>query len=786
MLRNYFKIAFRNFTRNSVYSFINIAGLAVGIACSVLIALWVWDEITYDQYLKNYDRLGQLKVHNHFSDNISTSQAVPLPPYEFLKTYDNRIKNTCIAQWPYKHLLSVNETKISKTGQFVSSEFLTMFQFPLVKGASETALKDASSIVITESLAKTLFGTEDPMNKTIRLANEYDLKVTGVLKDLPANSSFDFQFLAPWALYAVQDWVKGTNDDWGNQSFQVFVELQPNASMAEVNAALKDLIRTKAEKEDVDLFIHPLKDWHLRSSFENGVQTGGYIDYVKSFSYIAIFILLIACINFMNLATARSEHRAREVGIRKSVGSRRSDLIAQFIGESILISALAFFMGIVLVELVLPLYNSLVDKNLFINYASLAVWLLAISMILLTGFVAGSYPAFYLSAYNPARVLKGKINAGRGASAPRKILVTLQYIFSIFLIVGMVVIYQQIQHVKTRETGYNRENMIMITSNEELSKNYSALRQQLLASGIASSITTSSSPVTEIYGNNTLDWPGKPEDQNILFTRVVVGHDYSKTFGIKMIEGRDFSEEFKSDSSGMLLNQAAVDVIGLDNPVGTKIKLWSKEWTVVGVIDDILMASPFREVQPGFFLLNPDWAEVITIRLNKTADLKAVLGEVENTFKKLNPSHPFEYQFVDDEFNKKFSAIELIGTLTTIFALLAVLITCLGLFGLATFTAEQRTKEIGIRKVMGASRGSIVTLISKDFTVLVLIGFVIAAPIAWWAANEYLNRYTYRVEISWWIIPIAGLLAMALTLLIVSIQAFKAASVNPTESLRSE
>lgn len=295
-----------------------------------------------------------------------------------------------------------------------------MFQFPLVKGASETALKDASSIVITESLAKTLFGTEDPMNKTIRLANEYDLTVTGVLKDLPANSSFDFQFLAPWALYAVQDWVKGNNDDWGNQSFQVFVELQPNASMAEVNTALKDLIRTKADKEDVDLFIHPLKDWHLRSSFENGVQTGGYIDYVKSFSYIAIFILLIACINFMNLATARSEHRAREVGIRKSVGSRRGDLIAQFIGESILISALAFFMGIVLVELVLPLYNSLVDKNLFINYASPAVWLLAISMILLTGFVAGSYPAFYLSAYNPARVLKGKINAGRRRLCTKK------------------------------------------------------------------------------------------------------------------------------------------------------------------------------------------------------------------------------------------------------------------------------------------------------------------------------------------------------------------------------
>ncbi len=786
MFRNYLKIAIRNLQRNSVYSFINIAGLAVGIACSILIMLWVWDEVSYNRFHKNADRLGQLWVLNEFSDNISSSQAVPLPTYEFFKTNDSRIKNTCLAHWPYKHLLAVDETKITKTGQFASPEFLTMFQFPFVKGSASTALNDASSIVITESLAKSLFGDQDPINQTVRLENKYDLKVTGLLKDLPSNSSFDFEFLASWAIYANQDWAKNKNDAWDDQSFQVFVELQPDASMEEVNGSIKNVIREKSKDAKADLFIHPLTDWRLHSTFENGVQTGGMSDYVKSFSLIALFILIIACINFMNLATARSERRAREVGIRKSIGSRRRELIGQFLGESIMISAIAFFMAVVLVEISLPLYNSLVEKNLTIDYTSSITWLLALGFIAVTGFLAGSYPAFYLSSFNPAKVLKGNLHSGRNAIAPRKILVSLQFFFSIFLIVGMVVIYLQIQHVKTRETGYDRENMITMISNEELNKNFNAIKLELLSLGIAHSVTCSSSPITEIYGNNTLGWPGKPDDQQILFSRVVTGYDYSKTIGIKMIEGRDFSEEFKSDSSAILINKAGINAIGIKNPIGMKIELWSKQWTVVGVIDDVIMASPFREVQPGFFLLDPSWAEVITIRLEKTADMNETVKKMEGVFKKLNPSYPFEFQFVDAQFAKKFSSINLIGTLASIFAVLAVFITCLGLFGLATFTAEQRTKEIGIRKVMGASTLSIMAMLSKDFTRLVLIGFVLAAPLAWWALNNYLDRYAYRIIISWWIIPAAGLAALVLTLIIVMTQTLKVTEVNPAQSLRSE
>jgi ABC-type antimicrobial peptide transport system permease subunit len=783
MIRNYLKIALRNLFRNSIYSFINIGGLAVGIACSLLILLWVWDEVSYDRFHKNADQLGQLMLHDHFTDNIATSPAVVLATYEHLKTFDNRIKNTSVAYWPNKQMISVGENKVTKVGQFVSPEFLDMFQFPLVKG-SASALKDPTSILINESTAKALFPNQDAMGQLVKLDNKNDFKVAGILKDLPHNSTFDFEFLAPWIIYG-EGWAKRDKDDWGNESYPVYVELQPGTNRDEVNAKLTTLIQEK-RKDKTEMFIHPLTDWRLRSNFKEGKQDGGMIDYVKSFTFIALFILVIACINFMNLATARSERRAREVGIRKSIGSRRRELIFQFIGESIMIAALAFVAAVIIVELVLPLYNNLVEKRLFIDYSSPLVWAISLGFILITGFFAGSYPAFYLSSFQAAKVLKGNVHASRGAVAPRKVLVSLQFFFSISLIVGMAVVYMQIQHVKQRDIGYDRENLVMIAANEEMGKNFSAIEKELISTGIAKSVTVSSSPVTEIYGNNILGWPGKPDDQQILFSRVVTGYNYTKTMGIKITEGRDFSEDFKSDSSAMLLNQAAVDAIGNKNPIGMQIDLWGKKWNVIGVVSNVLMASPFREVQPGFFLLEPSWGETVTVRLDKTHELKENLSKMESVFKKFNPSYPFEYQFVDAQFGKKFSSINLIGTLASLFAFLAIFITCLGLFGLATFTAEQRTKEIGIRKVMGASTSSIIRLLSKDFTILVIIGLSLSAPVSWYAMDNYLSRYNYRIEFAWWIIPVAGAIALALTLIIVSSQAIRAASANPAQSLRSE
>jgi putative ABC transport system permease protein len=788
MLRNYLKIAFRNITRNSVYSFINIGGLAIGIACSLLILLWVWEEVTYDRFHKNNEQLGRLYFNNFFSDNISTSEAVPLGPHEFLKTFDARIKNSCIAYWQNNSLLTVGDKKVYQLGRMVSPEFLEMFQFPLLKGAAENVLDAPRSIVITETLAKTLFGDTDPINQLVKLENDTELKVTGVLKDLPTNSTFKFQYLASWAIYGEQDWAKRDKDNWDNESYPVYIELQAGASFDDINKAIKDLpkIKNKDDSFKREMFALPMKDWHLRSEFENGVQSGGMIEFVRYFSLIAALVLLIACINFMNLATARSERRAREVGIRKTVGSLRKELIGQFIGESILIATLAFVVAVVLVEVLLPSYNLLVDKKLFINYASPLVWLIAFLIILITGFLAGSYPAFYLSSFNPIAVLKGNAKLGRGAATPRQVLVVLQFFFSVVLIFGTVVIYKQIGHVKDRFIGYNKENLINIQGNDELSKNFEAIKRELSSAGIITSMTSSNSPVTAIYGNNTLEWPGKPADQTVLFSRVQVSYDYAKTMGIKMLEGRDFSEEFKSDSNALIINKAGLAVMGIEKPIGLEISMWSRKWNIVGIIDDVVMDSPFSEVRPGLFMLDNGNRNYVTLRLAATKNTKESIAQVESIFKKLSPSYPFVYEFVDDEFASKYKSINLVSTLATVFAFLTLFITSLGLFGLATFTAEQRTKEIGIRKVMGASTGSIVQLISKDFTKLVIIGFILAAPLSWWVMGEYLSQYNYRATIAWWILPLTGLVILVITLAIVSTQALRAAAANPSKSLRSE
>lgn len=790
MFRNYLTIALRNLTRNTIYSFINIGGLAVGIACSVLILLWVWDEVTYDTFHKNADRLGILVTQNEFSDKVISRKVAPLPAYEYLKTYDSRIINTCISSYGDDLLLRVDDQVIFSDGKFVSHEFLSMFQFPLLRGSAKDALIEPSSIVLTESVAKKLFGGRDPMGQFIQLGNKYEMKVTGVLRDLPPNSSFAFDFLFPWsAIVSRAPEMIREKSNWDDEAFQIFVEVQEGANLQEVNSVLTKLIREKRGDENKsEITFFPLLDWRLHSNFENGKQVVGLIDYVRSFSLIGLFILIIACINFMNLATARSERRAREVGIRKTIGSRRIELVRQFLGESVLITALAFLVALVIVQLALPFFNNLIDKKLFIDYTSPIAWSIAIAFILVVGIFSGCYPAFYLSSFNPVKVLKGNLHVGRSNVAPRKILVSMQFFFSILLIVGMIVIHRQIQYVKHLDMGYDRENLVMVNANEEMVKNYPEIERQLLATGIAKSITVSGSPVTDIHKDAKLDWPGRPEGLDISFSRVMTGYNYATTMGIKVAEGRDFSEEFKSDSSAMLLNKAAVEVMGVENPVGMQVQLipYKKKWTVVGVIDDVVMKSPFSEVQPGFFMLIPSWMDVITIRLQKTSDLNETISSMSTVFKKLSPSYPFVYRFVDDEFDKKFSEVNMIGILVSLFAFLAILITCLGLFGLAAFTAEQRTKEIGIRKTMGASTGSIINLLSKDFIRLVITGFILAAPVSWWLLNKYLEQYTYRIDFSWWVIPVAGVAALALTIIIVSSQARRAAMGNLADSLRSE
>jgi len=795
MLRNYLKIAIRNLTKNSVYSFINIVGLSIGITCSILILLWVADELTFDTYFSKYDAIYQVKQNSKVDSGISTRPFIPLPLFEILQQQDSRIKNAAITI-NQTALLTVGDRKINKNGLDVSESFLEIFDFQMIYGNLETALTNPRSIVLTQSTAKALFGTDDALGKMVqvKIENDEELTVTGIIADPPSNISFRVDFLLPFTYFeATSVWIQHAKNNWNNNAFFTYVELQPRVDKADVDNTIRDLIKKNhPEGSEREIFLHGMNRWRLHNNFENGKESGGLITYVQLFSGIAIFILIIACINFMNLATARSEHRAREVGIRKSVGSNRKQLILQFLGESIMISAIAFIFSIVLVELILPLYNTFINKHLTINYASPILWSLGIGLVLITGLLAGSYPAFYLSSFKPIKVLKGKLVAGKNASLPRQVMVTVQFGFSILLIIGTIVIYKQIQYLKGRELGYDRENLMMIWSTSDIEKNFTPLKQELVNTGAAVSVCKSNSPITNIFASSPVDsWPGMLPGQRVEVTNIATEYDYTKTMGILMLQGRDFSENFKSDTAAIILNKTAIETLNLTEPIGQTIQMWGSQWNIIGVMDDVLMGSGSTQISPLVMTMDPTWSTTITVRLPKLQEgesnnLAVSLKKIEDIFRKYNPDYPFEYRFADEEFEKKFTSMNMISDLAASFTVLAIFITCLGLFGMAAFSAEQRTKEIGIRKVMGASVASLMILLTKDFSRLVIIAFVIATPIAWYAATDFLKQYPMRIEVPLWVFPLSGLVALVLTILIVSTQAMRAARTNPSKSLRSE
>lgn len=788
MLKNFVKITLRNLFKNKLYSSINILGLSIGIVCSLLIWVWVADELSFDKFIPKYKNLSQVWVHATFDNKINTWQSIPLPTYEAMKTAHSSVVNSVVTGWGGDRLLTVGDTRLINEGYYVSEEFLEMFEFPLLTGDPAVVLDDPYSIVISESLAKTLFKNEDPLGKVIRFEDQVNLNVTGILKDVPDNSSFEFEFLVPWKQRELlSEWVVSNKNNWGNYSFQVFVELSNENARKAVDETIASMLADNGE-DDMPrrLFLHPMEKWRLHSNFINGTIKEGRNDHVKLFSIIAIFILIIACINFMNLATARSERRAREVGIRKSLGSTRKYLILQFIGESFIISLISFLLAVLLAELVLPAYNNLVDKSLFIDYTSLEFWQIGLGIVFITGILSGSYPAFYLSSFRPVETLKGTIKIGRGATSPRKVLVVMQFGFSILLLVSTVVIFRQIELVKSRDLGYQQSNLISVDYSDELAENYEVLKNQLLQSGAVESVTRSNSRITSINSNNFLSWPGKPENLKVIFTTISTEYDYTKTMGIKVLHGRDFSKEFATDTSAIVINKSALDLMGLEDPIGTSLDLWGEKRQLIGVVDNVIMGSPYKEVKPMFMILNPDWINAISIRLKNNNNLNQNLKTVEAIFDKYNPAYPFDYQFADVEFQRKFDTINMTQRLATIFSLLAIFITGLGLFGLASFTAEQRTKEIGIRKVLGASITGLIALMSRDFSKLVLIGFVLSAPITWYLLDQYLDRYPIRVDVQWWIFPLIGLVALIFSLLIVGNQAFRVARSNPARSLRDE
>jgi ABC-type antimicrobial peptide transport system permease subunit len=727
-------------------------------------------------------------MKSQWNGHIGTQNSLPYRLKEALLEKSSKIKYSVMTNWGEGNMLQVGDKRLNKYGISASEDFFKIFGYKFLAGNPNTALNEPTKIVITQSTAKAFFKDEDAINKNIRIDNGYELKVSGVIADLPKQSFLQIDYVLPFSFYEkTNEWVKNSKDGWDNNSFQIYVLLQAGVASADVDNAIGSIVKNNNPKSpSAEVFLHPMSKWRLHSNWEEGVNTGGQIIYVRLFTCIAVFVLIIACINFMNLATARSESRAREVGIRKSIGSRRKELIAQFLGESIAVTCIAFLLAIVIVELLLPGYNLLVKKNILIDYANPTLWVGAIGLILVIGLLSGSYPSFYLSSFNAVQVLKGKVNIGKGASTPRKVLVTLQFGFSIFLIIGTIVIYQQIQHVKNRDIGYDKENLIQIWTNGELEKNFQTVREELLRTNVVQSVCKSNSPVTSIFSNNEVKWSGKIDETRMAFTTIATEYDYTKTMGVKILEGRDFSPDFKSDSAAVIVNEAAVKIMGMKNPIGQKIEIWDSKKEIIGVIEDMVMDSPYKPVQPLTMIFIPGWSSTITIRLNKTDEIAASIAKIEAVFKKLNPSYPFQYRFADDDFEKKFSSINLISRLAGIFAALAIFITCLGLFGLAAFTAEQRTKEVGIRKVMGASVSSLVLMISKDFSKLVIFAFLISAPIAWWFINDFLQQYEYRTKVAWWVLLGAGAFALILALVIVSAQALKAAVANPSKSLRSE
>ncbi|WP_373513219.1 ABC transporter permease [Persicitalea sp.] len=790
MLRNYLKIAFRNLARNKGYSFINIGGLAVGMAVAMLISLWVYDELSYDRSFENYDRIAMVMQNQTFNGEIKTAPNVPklLAP-ELRDSYGDNFERVVISSFNFEHLLAVGDKKLTKLGNYMEPEAPEMLTLKMLQG-TRIGLTDPNSIMLSESTAKALFGEENPLDRVVRLDNSEDVKVTGVYKDLPYNSSFrDLTFIAPWELNVknLPPWL-----GWGNNWFQTYAQIAENTTMADVSAKIKnaklDNVDEEEKKFQAQVFLQPMKNWHLRSEFENGVPSGGLIEYVWLFGVIGVFVLLLACINFMNLSTARSEKRAREVGLRKAVGSMRGQLIAQFFGESLLVVIIAFVVAVTLVLVGLAAFNNTTDKQIVFPWANPVFWLASLAFILFTGLVAGSYPALYLSSFSPVKTLKGTFITGRFAAVPRKVLVVVQFTVSVALIIGTVVILRQIQFVKDRPIGYDRSNLITVPmKSDEIKNHYEAFRQEMLNTGAVQEMTATDSPITFTYiTNGGLSWKGKDPAMGDEFVTMRVTPEFGKTVGWQIKEGRDFDKAFASDSTAIIVNEEAVKYMNLENPVGEIVQWGDSQVKIIGVVKNLITQSPYDPVKQTYFFIQPSRNSLLSMRLNPTMSAGTALAKIETVYKAYDSVNPFSYTFADEDFAMKFATEERIGTLASFFAGLAVLISCLGLFGLASYVAEQRTKEIGVRKVLGASVANLWGLLSKDFVVLVLISSFIAAPLAWYFMDGWLQKYTYHTELSWWIFAAAGAGALVITLATVSFQAVKAALMNPVESLRSE
>lgn len=793
MFKNHFKIARRTLIRNKAFSLTNILGLALGMASALLIFLWIQDERSIGTQYDNASNLYRI-MEREFSDGkVVADDDTPGLLADELKKQFPEVVHAAGFSWQEEHVLGVGNKTARQTGCYAGPDWFKMYSIPLLAGTPATALNAPNGIAISRKLAELYFGNPaTALGRSIQFDNAVNYQVTAVFENLPANSSDQYEFLLSWQDFVAKNsWLKEWTNAGPKTRFQLRADTDPNKFNEKLKWFLKGRNTDFSKTFHINLFLQPETEAHLYSGFKDGYPDGGRIEYVRLLAVVAVFLLLIAVINFMNLATARSAKRAREVGVRKVVGAGHASLIGQFMSEAMLLTAISLVTALALVVIVLPVFNQLTDKQLFLPWKQPLFWVGLSGLLLVTGFLSGSYPALFLSSLNPIHVLKGagslsRLGNGFGTQLFRRGLVVFQFIMSMLLIVGTVVVYKQLQYIQTKNLGYERENLISIPVEGELTKIYPLFKQQLLAmSGIQSVTNMYGGPLGN--GNTTegVSWTGKDPDAAISFNNTAVGYDFAQTLKLKFIGGRDFSQHFGTDSTNYLINEAAAKRIGYQDPVGQPLTFWGKPGKIVGVIQDFHFNSLHAPITPLIIRLAREYYGNILIR-TEPGQTKAALSGIEKVYQRINPKFPFAYSFVDTEYQKIYRGETVVGTLSTIFALLAIFIACLGLFGLAAFTAEQRVKEIGVRKVLGASVASIVSLLSKDFVKLVLIAIVIASPIAWYVMNQWLQNFAYKIDMDWWVFAFAGLLSLTVALLTIGFQSIKAGLMNPVKSLKSE
>lgn len=789
MIQNYFKIAFRNLLKSKTFSAINVLGLALGMACSLMIMLWIRDEMAVDAFHANKDQLYRIYMREYFSGKVQGVIWTPGLLADELKKSVPEIEMSTPYSWTNQQTFSVGTKMHKQATNWASGDFFKMFSYQLLQGTPEGALRDRGDIAISRNMAEAFFGSpEAAIGKAIRYDNRKEMTVSAVFENIGANSSLQFDCLMTWDAYVDDNsWAK----DWGSTDPLTFFKLRKDADPAKVEAKMLHLLdkthRDAGKPYKTQLAMQPFHEYYLNSNIKDAKMDGGRIEYVRLFSFVAVFILLIACINFMNLATARSSRRAKEVGVRKVVGAMRSMLAGQFMGEAFLIAVLSAILAVVLVALLLPAFNSLTSKQMTLPFSEPMFWGIIGGLLAATGLLAGSYPALFLSSLNPVRILKGALKFDSSSVWVRQGLVIFQFGLSVILIVGMIIIYRQVGFVQNKNLGFDRENLVYFPIEGELSRKFGPLKEQLTqVAGVKQISHMTATPASNGNGTDGITWPGSDPNGTVRFTPVGIGYDFTKTMNLKMADGRDFSKDFPTDSSGVIVNETAVKVMGLKDPVGREINWGRSKVHIVGVLKDFHFQSLHTSIRPLIAYLGarePQGSVVIRIQAGKTPETLAAL---ERICKKLNPNVPFTYAFTDQEYARQYQSEQVVGKLAGYFAFLAIFISCLGLFGLAAFTAEQRTKEIGVRKVLGASVAGIVSLLSKDFLKLVVMAIVLASPVAWYIMKQWLQGFAYQIDIEWWMFALAGVIAVLIAIFTISFQSIRAAMVNPVRSLRSE